>query len=119
MATTLTNTVKTDLGITNTKKDTEIAMAIDSAKTQMAMRGVTVIQETDPTTVNCILLFCRQWFNFQGEADRFFQAFEFLANAMAKSTEYGEDAVPPDPEPEPDLEPEPAPDPDDGGGDDP
>lgn len=93
MATTLTTAVKTDLGIRSTNKDADIEMAIEAAKVQMAMRGVTVIQETDPTTVNCILLYCRQWFNFQGEADRFFQAFELLANAMAKSSEYGEDAA--------------------------
>lgn len=93
MATTLTTAVKTDLGIRSTNKDTDIEMSIEAAKVQMAMRGVTVIQETDPTTVNCIILYCRYWFNFQGEADRFFQAFEFLANAMAKSSEYGEDAA--------------------------
>lgn len=98
MATILTMTVKTDLGIKNNKHDAEIEMAIESAKIQMAMRGVTVIEEADPTTVNCVILFCRYFFNFQGEADRYFQAFEFLANAMAKSSEYGEDAVPPDPE---------------------
>ena len=98
MATILTMTVKTDLGIKNNKHDAEIEMAIESAKIQMAMRGVTVINETDPTTVTCVELFCRHWFNFQGEAQRFFQAFEFLANAMAKSSEYGEDAVLPDPE---------------------
>ena len=89
MATILTMTVKTDLGIKNNKHDAEIEMAIESAKIQMAMRGVTVINETDPTTVTCVELFCRHWFNFQGEAQRFFQAFEFLANAMALSSEYG------------------------------
>ena len=70
MATILTMTVKTDLGIKNNKHDAEIEMAIESAKIQMAMRGVTVIAETDPTTVNCVILFCRHFFNFQGEADR-------------------------------------------------
>ena len=95
MATTLTATVKTDLGIRNDKHDDQIKTAIEAAKIQMAMRGVTVIAEADPTTVTCIELFCRHWFNFQGEAQRFFQAFEFLANAMAQSSEYGEDAEPP------------------------
>lgn len=95
MDTILTTTVKTDLGIYNDKHDEQIATAINAAKTQMAMRGITVIDETDPTTVTCVELFCRHWFNFQGEAQRFFHAFEFLANAMAQSSEYGEDAVPP------------------------
>ena len=93
MVTTLTSIVKNDLGIRNDKHDAQIDMAINAAKTQMAMRGVTVINETDPTTVTCVELFCRHWFNFQGEAQRFFQAFEFLANAMALSSEYGADAA--------------------------
>lgn len=92
MATNLTATVKTDLGIRNDVHDASIATAIDAAKIQMTMRGVTVIEETDPTAITCIELFCRHWFNFQGEAERFFKAFEFLANAMAQSSEYGEDA---------------------------
>lgn len=89
MATILLSTIKTDLGITNTKKDTVITTAIEAAKIQMEMRGVATVSESDPTAVNCIELYCRYYFNFQGEADRFFQAFEFLANAMAQSTEYG------------------------------
>ena len=89
METILLNTIKADLGITNTKHDTGIETAIEAAKIQMAMRGVRSISETDPTAVNCIELYCRYYFNFQGEADRFFQAWEFLANAMAQSSEYG------------------------------
>lgn len=89
---TLTQTVKTDLGIKNNVHDDGIYTAIEAAKIQMAMRGVKVIEEDDPTAVTCIELFCRHWFNFQGEAQRFFQAFEFLANAMAQSQEYGEEA---------------------------
>lgn len=93
MGTILTNTVKTDLGIRNDYHYDQINLAINTAKAQMMMRGVTVINETDPTTVICVELYCRYWFNFQGEAQRFFQAFEFLANAMAISSEYGENAA--------------------------
>ena len=107
MATTLKATIKTDLGITNERKDSNIETAIESAKIQMALRGVRVIAETDPTTVNCIELYCRYWFNFQGEADRFFQAFEFLANAMALSEEYGTEPAPePNPDPDPETDPD-------------
>ncbi len=95
MATTLTDTVKRDLGIKNTKHDMEIETTIEAAKIQMGMRGVTVISEADPTAINCIQLYCRYYFNFQGEADRFFKAWEFLTNAMAESSEYGEDAPQP------------------------
>ena len=57
MATILKATIKTDLGITNERKDANIETAIESAKIQMAMRGVRLIEETDPTTVNCIELY--------------------------------------------------------------
>lgn len=88
MATELLDTVKTDLGITHTKKDGDIEDAIETAKQRLSQIGVNVVEEEDRTTVTAIKLYCRYWFNFQGDGDRYLNSFEYLANAMAKAREY-------------------------------
>ena len=94
MATSLLNTVKADLHIGSNSKNEQISEAIETAEMRMRMMGVGVINENDPTTVRCVKLYCRFDFNFQGEAERYFSAFEYMANAMALSGDYrdpGED----------------------------
>lgn len=80
--------VKLDLGITHAAKDDDIVNAIDTAKRRLGMIGVDTVETEDATTMTAIKLYCRAWFNFQGDADRYRDAFEHLANAMSHASEY-------------------------------
>lgn len=88
MSNSLTNSVKEDLHIRSDAKNEQIAEAIATAKTRMRMMGVERISDADPTTAQCVKLYCRFYFNFQGEAERYFSSFEYMANAMALSGDY-------------------------------
>lgn len=88
MPLTLTDKVRSDLHIRSNSNDLLISETIDTAKMRIRMMGVQLVSDADPTTVQCIKLYCRFYFNFQGEADRYFRAFEYMANAMAESGDY-------------------------------
>jgi len=90
MATKLLEPVKTDLGITHTKKDNDIEAAIETAKQRLSQIGVGIVSENNRTTATAIKLFCRFWFNFQGDGDRYLESFQSLANAMSKASEFRE-----------------------------
>lgn len=91
MATKLLDTVKEDLSITHTKKDNDIEAAIETAKQRLSQIGVGIVSENNKTTATAIKLFCRYWFNFQGDGDRYLGSFEALANAMSKASEFREE----------------------------
>lgn len=88
MATTLVNAVKTDLGITSDRRNGDITTAIMAAEARLSMIGVEIVDETDEVTEQAVKLYCRGWFNFQGDSERYEQAFEKLANAMSHAAEY-------------------------------
>ena len=88
MATTLVNAVKSDLGITSSRRDDDIEIAILAAERRLSMIGVDTVEEVDELTMQAIKFYCRSWFNFQGDGERYSQAFEQLANAMSHATEY-------------------------------
>ena len=82
--------VKTDLGITSTRRDSDIGTAIEAAKQRLSMIGVDTVSTSDEVTLQAVKLYCRAWFNFQGDSERYAQAFERLANAMSHASEYQE-----------------------------
>ena len=86
MATKLLDPVKTDLGIT----DNDIQDAIETAKQRLSQIGVGIVSENNRTTVTAIKLFCRYWFNFQGDGERYEESFKSLADAMSKASEFRE-----------------------------
>ncbi len=88
MMTTLVNAIKTDLGITSSRKDNDIEDAINAATRRLSMIGVETVEQTDNLTLQAIKIYCRGWFNFQGDGERYEQAFEQLANAMSHAREY-------------------------------
>ena len=88
MATTLVNAIKTDLGVTSSRRDSDIENAILAAERRLSMIGVETVDEVDDLTLQAIKYYCRGWFNFQGDGERYEQAFEKLANAMSHATEY-------------------------------
>ena len=88
MAISLLDSVKADLHIRSDSKNEQVSEAIATAKMRMKLMGVGRISDADPTTAQCIKHYCRFHFNFQGEAERHFASFEYMANAMAESGEY-------------------------------
>lgn len=80
--------VKLDLGISNTVKDSVIQDSIASAKQELRMHGVRAIDEEDPLTAQALKFYCRGFFNFQGDGERYMKAFEHLADSMALSGDY-------------------------------
>lgn len=80
--------VKEDLGISHCKKDADICEAIETAEQRLSQIGVDIVNSDDATTRTAIKLYCRAWFNFQGEGERYKAAFEGLANSMAQAKEY-------------------------------
>lgn len=90
MATKLLDTVKNDLGITHNKRNSDIQDAIETAKQRLSQIGVGIVSENNKTTVTAIKLFCRYWFNFQGDGERYEESFKSLADAMSKASEFRE-----------------------------
>lgn len=90
MATKLLDTVKNDLGITHNKRNSDIQDAIETAKQRLSQIGVGIVSENNRTTVTAIKLFCRYWFNFQGDGERYEESFKSLADAMSKASEFRE-----------------------------
>lgn len=84
----LKDSVKQDLGISHNKKDGDIDLAIRTAKQRLSQIGVSLVREQDPATITAIKLYCRSWFNFQGDGERYMKAFEGLANSMSQAGEY-------------------------------
>lgn len=80
--------VKLSLGKTGTAKDSDIQSTIDAAKQDLRIKGVAWVQETDPLTERAIIQYCRAWYNFQGDGERYLKAYEQMANAMALDVDY-------------------------------
>lgn len=88
MEETMLSAVRRDLGITSTKKDKDIEVAIAAAVRRLSMVGVELVSTSDDLTMQAVKLYCRAWFNFQGDGERYQQAFEHLANGMSHAREY-------------------------------
>lgn len=84
----LSEQVKKDLHISSSRKDEQIDLAVQTAERLMSIRGVRNIDEADPTTAQCVMLYCRYYFNFQGDAESYYEAFERMADSMAMAEEY-------------------------------
>lgn len=80
--------VKLSLGKSGTSRDTDIISTIEAAKHDLRMRGVQLIIDTDPVTERAIIQYCRAWYNFQGEGERYQKAYESMSNAMALDADY-------------------------------
>ena len=84
----LSEQVKKDLHISSSRKDEQIDLAVQTAERLMSIRGVRNIDEADPTTAQCVMLYCRYYFNFQGDAESYYEAFGRMADSMAMAKEY-------------------------------
>lgn len=80
--------VKTALRIGHDELDDEIQADIDSAKQRLRMMGCRAVDEEDALTSVAIKLHAKASFNFQGDGQRYAEAFESLGKMMALAREY-------------------------------
>lgn len=80
--------VKASLNVTNDYHDNDIHSTIEAAKQDMRMKGVRIIDENDAKTLSVIKLFCRAWYNYQGDGTVYDERYTLAANGMAKELEY-------------------------------
>lgn len=84
----LLDDVKLSLGISHTKLDTDITTAIDACKLDLSVGGVVVIEDVDALTAQAIKLYCRAWYNYQGNSERWERAYSALKQSMALCGDY-------------------------------
>ena len=115
---TILDYVRLVLRKTGTAFDEEISNLIASAKLDLAVAGVTNIQDTDPLIRQAIATYCKANFGEADDYDRLKKSYDEQKAQLATNTgttdwdPYQE----PSPEPEPEPEPEPSPEPDDQEG---
>jgi hypothetical protein len=80
--------VKGSLRITNTASDIDIADVVSACELDMRLAGVVSIDANDALTRQAIKLYCRAYFNFQGEGVRWQEAYNGLKNSMALCGDY-------------------------------
>jgi len=86
--TTILDEVKLDLRISSSNLDTDVTTAINTAKQRLAIAGVNNVDDTDSLTKQAIMLYCRGWFNYQGDAERYNNAFNEMVKMMTLANEY-------------------------------
>lgn len=84
--------VKLALGISHGKKDKEISGCIASAKREMQMAGVRVVDENDEYTATVIKTYCKGIYNYQGEGERYLNLFEKQIAGMSMNSKYNTEA---------------------------
>lgn len=80
--------VKLSLGIKHDKLDDDIKAEITACKLDLSLGGVKMAAETDPLIRQAVKLYCRSWYNFQGEADRYARAYGSLKDSLALCGDY-------------------------------
>ena len=86
--------IKTSLHITNSANDADIADVISACKLDLKKAGVITISEIDALTKQAIKLYCRGYFNYQGEGERWQKAYDGLRDSMALCGDYNTAVTP-------------------------
>lgn len=84
----LLNEVKLDLGISHTKRDADITAVIAACKTDLSVAGVKRVEDSDALASQAIKLYCRSWYNYQGQSERWESAYSALRTSMALCGDY-------------------------------
>ena len=71
----------------------EIQPLIDACKVDLNISGVNQISETDPLIKRAIILYCKAYFGFNDEMEKYSKAYEFLKMSLALAGEYNEVAT--------------------------
>lgn len=90
----LLDDVKLSLGISHAKLDSDISGAIAACKVDLSVSGVVIINDTDALTEQAVKLYCRAWYNYQGNSERWERAYVALKQSMALCGDYNEVITP-------------------------
>jgi hypothetical protein len=116
MAMTILDYVRLVLRKTGTAFDEEISNLIASAKLDLAVAGVTNIQDTDPLIRQAIATYCKAHFGEADDYDRLKRSYDEQKAQLATNTGTTDwDPDHPEPSPEPSPDPDPEPDDQEGG----
>jgi hypothetical protein len=116
MAMTILEYVRLVLRKTGTAFDEEISNLIASAKLDLAVAGVTNIQDTDPLIRQAIATYCKANFGEADDYDRLKRSYDEQKAQLATNTGTTDwDPDHPEPSPEPSPDPDPEPDDQEGG----
>lgn len=86
----LIDEVKLRLRTKATAFDGDVQDLIDACKVDLQIAGINKIVETEPLTKQAIKLYCQGYYEKDGNADRFIQAYESLKRSMALCGDYSE-----------------------------
>lgn len=76
--------------ISHTKLDNELGMLKEAYLTDLSMGGVNTIPDGDMLSLATLRLYLRWQMNYNGEADRYMQAYQSAKIAMSLASEYSE-----------------------------
>nr|DAM14495.1 MAG TPA: hypothetical protein [Caudoviricetes sp.] len=80
--------------ISHTKLDDELGMLKEAYLTDLSMGGVNTIPDGDMLSLATLRLYLRWQMNYNGEADRYMQAYQSAKIAMSLASEYSEVPTP-------------------------
>ena len=81
--------IRAALRITTTAFDDEMDAQIEACKKELALAGVTVIDEDDKLFLHAAILYIKAYFGYNNESEKYTQAFNAIRDAMALSGDYG------------------------------
>lgn len=80
--------------ISHTKLDNELEMLKEAYLTDLSMSGVNTIPDGDMLSLATLRLYLRWLMDYNGEADRYMQAYQSAKIAMSLASEYSEVPTP-------------------------
>lgn len=96
---TLLEEIKLSLGgINHSKLDDEITQTIRAACLDMQRVGILDAEDlvkTDPLARQCVKLYCRGNYNYQGQGERWAAAYESARDSLSLSVDYNGKGSPP------------------------
>ena len=83
--------VRANLRISGTMFDeSEIEPLIFACKKDLELAGVKYIEETDPLIKRAVILYCKAYFGFNKDMERYVNAYEFQKKSLACAGDYNE-----------------------------
>lgn len=82
------NKIKLALRISHNALDADISDIIEACKLDLARMGVTNTLDTDFLIIQAVKLYVKWQLNFEGEADRYMNAYTALAQSLSLCGDY-------------------------------
>jgi hypothetical protein len=95
----LIDDVKVNLRLSSTSFDSsEITPLIEACKKDLQLAGLhqTRILDADPLIKRAVILYCKAYFGFNNEFEKYANAYEFQKKSLACSEDYNTELVPDD-----------------------